>query len=158
MPKRRLRRGKKGPRAYKKDPRGAEDAPKKAREPSKSDQEPHKRHSGGAETAPKSCVERARIGIADALGRIACLRSCRADSCSFSASCAGWPACSDVRFVPPLPMFCKARSIHATPAPKHAKAHKTGGERSESAQNGGESPGTRPRDAGRRHVSLGSIL
>ena len=122
---------KRGPRAPKKRPRRAQEAaksaqerPKSAQERPKSAQEPPKRRPGDVQTLQKSAPERSRTSFSCAHGRKPCSRSCWADFCSFFPSRARWPTCSDVRFVPLLPVFCRGRSIHATLSQEHAKACK----------------------------------
>ena len=94
------------PRALKRRPGSRQGAAQSAQERPKSAQEPPKRHTEGDQTLPKSVPERLRTPFLRALGRNPCRRSCRADFFSFFASRAGWTACSDVRFVPLLPVFC----------------------------------------------------
>ena len=112
------------PRASQERPKTPQERPKSAQERPKTAQEPPKRRPGDAQTFPKPAPERSRTSFSCAHGRKPCSRSCWADFCSFFASRARWPTCSDVRFVPLLPVFCRVRSIHGTVAREHAKAFK----------------------------------
>ena len=115
---------KRGPRAPKMRPRRAQEAPKSAQERPKTAQEPPKRRPGDAQTPPKPALERSRTSFSRTLDRNPCSRSCGAVFFSLFASRAGCPTCSDVHFVPLLPVFCRVRSIHATVVREHAKAFK----------------------------------
>ena len=96
---------KRGPRAPKMCPRCAQEVAKSSRERPKSTQEPPKRRPGDVQTWQKSAPERSRTSLSCALSRKPCPGSCWADFCLFFASRARWPTCSDVCFVPILPMF-----------------------------------------------------
>ena len=109
------------PRAPKRRPRSRQGAAQSAQERPKSAQEPPKRRPGDVQTWQKSAPERSRTSFSCALSRKPCPGSCWADFCLFFASRAGWPTCSDVRFVPLLPVFYRGRSIRAILAPEHAK-------------------------------------
>ena len=115
---------KRGPRAPKMRPRRAQETPKSAQERPKTAQEPPKRRPGDAQTPPKPALERSRTSFSRTLDRTPCSRSCGAVFFSLFASRAGCPTCSDVHYVPLLPMFCRVRSIHATVVREHAKAFK----------------------------------
>ena len=115
---------KRGPRAPKMRPRRAQEVAKSAQERPKSAQEPPKRRLGDIQTLQKSTPERSRTSFSCAHGRKPCPRIRWADFCSFFALLARWLTCSEVRFVPVLPVFCKGRSTRATLAPEHAKACK----------------------------------
>ena len=96
---------KRSPRAPKMRPRRAQEVAKSAQERPKSAQEPPKRRPGDVQTWQKSAPERSRTSFSCALSRKPCPGSCWTDFCMFFASRARWPTCSNVRFVPLLPVF-----------------------------------------------------
>ena len=115
--KRRPRGSKTRPRAPKKCPRGPKRRPRASRS-----------WPRAAQDGPRPLQNRARSAPGPHLHALLTetLVQEAAGPCfsSFFLSLAGCPTCSDVCFVPLLPVFCRVRSIHATEAREHAKAIK----------------------------------